>query len=1212
MSCFACESMSPKSPHFTAGSIDNLRLWWPPCPHNADPTRCNPYAFLYPKLADGTRVPESGVHDHEVTLEMVAKPIKASMFSDELPWDPENGGPGEGCLLFLDFNYLVGAEGLVDRSLWKGPSMCDVDVGESTTSAYCAGCDSKCTFSKCSTFDLNCVSRGVADGAQLAQYAKQGTCDCLNVADCPEQAEGCNCPDGTHRVCTECLFRYADQDTGMACNIAEDPLNCIEIAPDNCPPPFWNWMTNSMQDPCLKYECSCYDRLSGEGVYVDGGAAPETGGHYCSACPAGKVDTESYQPLAEPIVQAFAQAGLNVTHHFKCCNLPSVLVRCTSSLGWVDEIGLQFICLSTQITTIFDSPGFFTGVLDRPDHDNDCGIARCCVDVEVATPPGGGGGSVSCTSFFVGQQLVVTCDGSEELQNIDHAEWEASYNNDQLVLSAVGAQNVQVRSAAPDSGHAPAASMRAAHAETEDDSAAKQAATQKELGSTAGRGADVRAAKTASETTETAAPAGSDQGWSLRSEEGPVDPLQAHLHGVGEFTGINTFVTWTFGWDVPGDLRVDAYHAALTVSSPEALSWADSACGTKYANSDTCEGAQWKVVTRPEAHFESYAAFQRGTQNPNWSPGVYRTVLGVSPATVRAFVEGSFALDTLKQGMVLFNLNSSDTAFDHGGSYCGNGVVEAGEVCDDGQGYNNQFSPCDTDCQCSDGWAYDARTGECDCTTEIDFTYSVRESTSEAGADNTIEVATFMWRLSSSEDFPHPMFTISGLTGSGTPDQDTLPVACSWAEGLSTIRNSESPAYGFCPPLALPPVCDISCDNQDYAGEVDAFRISFGEWRQETGTYKIALVYPPQDNFCGTIKKCDPFADFESAHLRIRFTIRNPDEGQPAIHPELKVCGRSAMSAPTDTTSRPVLGALQKTIGAGEASVEVRQSGTTVASASLATPLGTNEELVVHVDEALVNRGVTQELLGRLPAGASFPGFIADLSHSGQLVGDVQIKMAVDPGKTKAAGGCVQTEDGTLQICVRGWPGLYQYDEDARLWAPLQNLSSESAEAEEVGASVSGLSKFAVVNTVPCCNYEGEGRACGDRVCTAEPADTTVWAVLGAGTASKYPAIEDSTRPIVSSMADLKASYSLKEGSVPFRTRSPWVPLLPNEFYGCATKQSWDSPELNWIPARFGHALTAVTGTRVMIYGGIGCLRYSSEDACSRVCVELKVLSDLW
>ena len=32
------------------GALDNVRVWWPTCPHHSDPSKCNPYAFLYPQV----------------------------------------------------------------------------------------------------------------------------------------------------------------------------------------------------------------------------------------------------------------------------------------------------------------------------------------------------------------------------------------------------------------------------------------------------------------------------------------------------------------------------------------------------------------------------------------------------------------------------------------------------------------------------------------------------------------------------------------------------------------------------------------------------------------------------------------------------------------------------------------------------------------------------------------------------------------------------------------------------------------------------------------------------------------------------------------------------------------------------------------------------------------------------------------------------------
>lgn len=64
------------------GSIDNVRIWWPACPHPDDPSRCNPFAFLYPKATNGDRQPTSGIQDANVQMSDVAKPVLDAMFTD--------------------------------------------------------------------------------------------------------------------------------------------------------------------------------------------------------------------------------------------------------------------------------------------------------------------------------------------------------------------------------------------------------------------------------------------------------------------------------------------------------------------------------------------------------------------------------------------------------------------------------------------------------------------------------------------------------------------------------------------------------------------------------------------------------------------------------------------------------------------------------------------------------------------------------------------------------------------------------------------------------------------------------------------------------------------------------------------------------------------------------------------------------------------------
>ena len=52
------------------GNIDKIRLWWPSCPHRSDPTRCNPYGFIHPKLRDGSTSPTAKDPTTNATLQV--------------------------------------------------------------------------------------------------------------------------------------------------------------------------------------------------------------------------------------------------------------------------------------------------------------------------------------------------------------------------------------------------------------------------------------------------------------------------------------------------------------------------------------------------------------------------------------------------------------------------------------------------------------------------------------------------------------------------------------------------------------------------------------------------------------------------------------------------------------------------------------------------------------------------------------------------------------------------------------------------------------------------------------------------------------------------------------------------------------------------------------------------------------------------------------
>ena len=150
------------------------------------------WAFLYPKLIDGTPSPASGIFDNEVKLVHVAKPVLTYMFQ----LAPKNTN---GLLAQFSFDGPKKEHILYSESQWSGPSSCDVDD-------VCPGCNEHCVFDECNLFDAMCVEAGAKSIKAQAEYAISGKCQCLNVEDCPQSIENCRCPQnkGLTKVCTSC------------------------------------------------------------------------------------------------------------------------------------------------------------------------------------------------------------------------------------------------------------------------------------------------------------------------------------------------------------------------------------------------------------------------------------------------------------------------------------------------------------------------------------------------------------------------------------------------------------------------------------------------------------------------------------------------------------------------------------------------------------------------------------------------------------------------------------------------------------------------------------------------------------------------------------------------------------------------------------------------------------------------------------------------
>lgn len=248
------------------GSMDNVRVWWPTCPDTTDPTYCNPYGYIYPRLTNGTIVPDAkdsgrSIHDNMVTMDMVAKRVKDNMFKVA-------DATTEGLLIQLTFNGGVSDFKVADESKWNGPSQCtsQPSAGSSPNDVtdVCPGCAPTCTFGKCENFDLECIASGLTDEAKKATalkiYSELGTCQCLNTADCPSGVYACRCPVGLARVCSECdgtragvcrrrSYSEQAQSSNTLCqhdSQCKQQEKCAILASSFCP-----------KDLCTAWTCSC-------------------------------------------------------------------------------------------------------------------------------------------------------------------------------------------------------------------------------------------------------------------------------------------------------------------------------------------------------------------------------------------------------------------------------------------------------------------------------------------------------------------------------------------------------------------------------------------------------------------------------------------------------------------------------------------------------------------------------------------------------------------------------------------------------------------------------------------------------------------------------------------------------------------------------------------------------------------------------------------
>jgi hypothetical protein len=362
------------------GAVDDVRIWWPQCPSAHDPSKCNPYAFLYPKLSSGLREPAAvnargdRVHDNKVTMEMVAKPVRDAMFKRDLS-DAES----EGLLAYYDFNEHSSRGVVRDMATsWISPDQCaDSQVGQA-----CPGCEPECVFGNCKAFDVDCIVNYVDDQDAINNiYSQTGLCQCRNVESCPTTTKDCLCPGDLNRVCGSCaLAMYTDDGNGTAlCVDADGPARPDEKNPygyPRCADVVDNvaqntWHVTDVFCPadayCDSWTCGCYDPATDTGVYRSGWSIDQIEG--TGQC------TKTCPESTEDVYTGTGVHGQPPTTIYPCCDQIS---RC---LAWDLEAGT---CTSGEF---LPCKGDSCPTPRLPGTTESCGITSCCSSfVEPETP----------------------------------------------------------------------------------------------------------------------------------------------------------------------------------------------------------------------------------------------------------------------------------------------------------------------------------------------------------------------------------------------------------------------------------------------------------------------------------------------------------------------------------------------------------------------------------------------------------------------------------------------------------------------------------------------------------------------------------------------------------------------------------------------------------------------------------------------------------
>jgi hypothetical protein len=586
--------------------------------------------------------------------------------------------------------------------------------------------------------------------------------------------------------------------------------------------------------------------------------------------------------------------------------------------------------------------------------------------------------------------------------------------------------------------------------------------------------------------------------------------------------------------------------------------------------------------------------------------------------------------------------------------FCGDGVLQPDtEHCDEGNAMSDVSSCSNCRCNSNTGFAYDAETNTCMCSTnQPDPLMEAVETSSVQGLENNL---TFAVELKNG---------VIGVKRLGKNNKHTLPspvvVTISGLHGATAVQSEPGVVAITCR-HAMPNVWTDGCKLGlvqlktvgPFANETD-WRYGFAQWNQTAGTLRFAVLGPLAGGGSQSLERT----------FHLSFTVTNAPSVQRERRPEVSVCAKRAANAvssyrklgifdaelargndPLSDTGY-ILGANAKRLDAStqnqtvEFMTDVTVQGSTQTETQtvlrVTVPGGSmppNSELIVYGQESEVDRGLVRGMDRRIPfrehqsitsvlagkAKTMVKLTLRDKATKQTLAfnnDEVRVEIEVDTPLVRVRGGCYTPESNVVTVCLAGYVGLYKYDDSGRGWHFIPDVQQRDAEAQlpahasrmytrlesKVLRDVSSSTSYVVLTTPPCNDYMGSGRAGGDMVClTASSTHTPAYATLGGGTISKMPAIEKTSRPAFASHAALLSySDSMTGGNVQYTPRKSWQKV---------DLSRWTKV----LPARFGHATATVSGSRVLIYGGIGCLSMDVQNASSSgFCLNETVLNDVW